>query len=124
MVPAITDRVLQNKTTGASAAVCPFCGKTFENKRPNCTSCGSIPLVSIDDQTVYETILPMCGPEFHVNEFHLETHDDSSTVQTDSTAKSVRPAIPMMFDRLGRSLLNYAKAAVATLRPGQRTHVN
>lgn len=124
MVPAITDRPLLNKTTNASAIVCPFCGKTFESKRPNCTSCGSIPLVSIDDPAVYETILPMCGPGFHVNHFQLETHDDSRMGQTDSTAKSVRPGIPMMLGRLGRSLLRYAKAVLATLCPGQQTHVN
>lgn len=45
----------------ASGYVCPLCGTTFDDDRQSCTNCGGNLVVLIDDGSVYETILPMCG---------------------------------------------------------------
>lgn len=41
--------------------VCPFCEQTFEIQRQTCPECDSTLVVPLEDRTVYETILPMCG---------------------------------------------------------------
>lgn len=43
------------------AFVCPFCEQTFDSHRQTCPECDSTVVVPIEDQFVYETILPMCG---------------------------------------------------------------
>lgn len=48
-------------TDGRPTYVCPFCGMTFVAARTGCPSCDGNLVVSIDDRTVYETILPLCG---------------------------------------------------------------
>lgn len=48
-------------TSAASAFVCPLCGTTFDDDRQSCTGCGGNLVVPVDDGSIYETILPLCG---------------------------------------------------------------
>ncbi|GAA5431771.1 hypothetical protein Hjap01_01235 [Haloarcula japonica] len=47
--------------TGASVFVCPFCERTFDRPQSVCDSCDSTVVVSVESQSVYDSILPMCG---------------------------------------------------------------
>jgi hypothetical protein len=41
--------------------VCPFCERTFDRPRSACVHCDSTLVVPLEEQSVYESILPMCG---------------------------------------------------------------
>ncbi len=41
--------------------VCPFCERTFGRPQSVCDSCDSTVVVSVESQSVYDSILPMCG---------------------------------------------------------------
>jgi hypothetical protein len=46
---------------GSSQFVCPFCEWTFDRSLTACDNCDSTVVVSLESQTVYDSILPMCG---------------------------------------------------------------
>lgn len=43
--------------------VCPFCGRSYEERRQRCGACGSLPVVAPDDRQVYDAVLANCGPD-------------------------------------------------------------
>jgi len=45
----------------ASRFVCPLCERTFDQARSACDHCGSTVVVPLDDGTVYDSVLSMCG---------------------------------------------------------------
>ncbi|WP_162413557.1 hypothetical protein [Haloarcula salina] len=47
--------------TSPSRFVCPLCERTFDRPRSACTHCGSTVVVPLDDGTVYDSVLSMCG---------------------------------------------------------------
>lgn len=63
MVFESVTRPLQTGTESQAAFVCPLCGTTFQHARQFCSRCDGNLVVPIDDSEVYETIVPMCGPD-------------------------------------------------------------
>lgn len=51
----------QDRGSGSSGYVCPFCGQTFDRSRAACSACGGRPVVTPDERRVYETVLRLCG---------------------------------------------------------------
>jgi hypothetical protein len=47
--------------------VCPLCGTLSQPSRRYCARCGGTPVVPVTDTDVYETVLPMCGPDCRRN---------------------------------------------------------
>lgn len=44
-------------------AVCPFCGRSYDEPRQRCGACGSLPVVRRHDRQVYDAVLANCGPD-------------------------------------------------------------
>jgi len=47
--------------------VCPLCGTVYPSSRESCVQCGGTHVVSVTNAEVYETIVPMCGPDSRRN---------------------------------------------------------
>ncbi|SDW32363.1 hypothetical protein SAMN05443574_102420 [Haloarcula vallismortis] len=50
-------------STGATVFVCPFCERTFDQPQSVCRNCDSTVVVPLEDQSVYDSILQMCGTQ-------------------------------------------------------------
>lgn len=51
----------ESDTAGASPFLCPFCEQTFDRLQSMCPDCNSTVVVPPENQSVYDSILPMCG---------------------------------------------------------------
>lgn len=49
------------ESADVSVFVCPFCERTFDQSRSVCPNCDSTVVVPLEDQSVYDSILQMCG---------------------------------------------------------------
>lgn len=67
MVPDLDTRSPRGSTESGATFVCPFCETTFSTARRSCSRCGGTLVVPVDETEVYETVLPMCGPDCHLN---------------------------------------------------------
>lgn len=62
VVTAWSSDANDGSATVGSRAVCPFCGRGYDEPRQRCTACGGLPVVAMDDRRVYDTVLAECGP--------------------------------------------------------------
>lgn len=47
--------------TEGAPVVCPFCGSSYQESRRQCEECGSLPVVQLENQRVYDAVLAPCG---------------------------------------------------------------
>lgn len=49
-------------------AICTLCEATFQSPRQRCSNCEGNLVVPVDESEVYETVLPMLDPNYHVTQ--------------------------------------------------------
>lgn len=58
----------EESTDTQSTFVCSLCGRTFSSPQQLCTCCDGNLVVPVGETEVYETVIPMCGPDYPPNQ--------------------------------------------------------
>ena len=114
MVSAPAGRFPPENDLLAHSFVCPFCGTTSDGvDGRTCARCGGTPVVPVDDSTVYETVVPACGPGWDVTRSRLGDADSPPRESTD--ADSPLSTVRRAADAVCRSLVRRAKTMASAL---------
>lgn len=73
--------------------VCPLCGTTYRSPRRCCLRCDGTPVVSVTDAEVYETVVPMCGPDCRRDRPDETSTAGPSTRNGDTLTETVRSCV-------------------------------
>jgi hypothetical protein len=94
--------VPEPESPALAPGVCPFCGTRHSDHPGRCPACDAVPVVDVDDEAVYRTVVAMCGPECAT---------DPDPAADDAAA----PTIEAELRTCGRTLAAVARATARSL---------
>lgn len=94
MVLELAIQTFRDSTEPRMTFVCPLCGTTFSSSREVCSRCGGYLVVPVDESEVYETVLPMCGPDCHPELLDGESDVHTSVGLHTLLSRLTKPSFP------------------------------
>lgn len=91
MVPDAVTQAPPGRTASHGQFVCPLCETAFSSPRRSCSRCHGTLVVPVDESEVYETVLPMCGPDYHRSGMDGESNADANTDLSDLLSRLTVP---------------------------------
>lgn len=97
MVPEPVGQNRRGRVESGRTFVCPFCETTFPSQRRVCSECEGTLVVPVDESEVYETVLPMCGPDYHHDRSRVASNGGTSTGRRRLLSRLAVPELPSRF---------------------------